>query len=79
MSVDVEQRIRERAYAIWQEEGCPKGREHDHWVRAEREIADASPAPTVPSAPVAKTRATKAGTPAGTGRKPRARKAAVTA
>jgi hypothetical protein len=30
--------IRERAYAIWEEEGRPAGREWDHWERASREI-----------------------------------------
>jgi hypothetical protein len=33
-----EQRIRERAFIIWEAEGCPSGREGDHWERAEREI-----------------------------------------
>jgi DNA-binding NtrC family response regulator len=36
---DREQRVRERAYAIWQREGCPSGRDQEHWRRAEREIA----------------------------------------
>jgi Protein of unknown function (DUF2934) len=36
--VDGEQAIRERAYAIWEEEGRPEGRHLDHWVRAEAEI-----------------------------------------
>jgi len=40
MSVDVEQRIRDRAYAIWLEEGCPHGRDTDHWSQAERAILD---------------------------------------
>jgi hypothetical protein len=31
---DSEQRIRERAYAIWEQEGRPGGREHVHWERA---------------------------------------------
>jgi hypothetical protein len=26
--------IRERAYFIWNREGCPDGRAHDHWVLA---------------------------------------------
>jgi hypothetical protein len=30
--------IRERAYAIWEEEGRPDGREWDHWERASREV-----------------------------------------
>ena len=34
-----EHRIRERAYAIWEREGRPEGREHEHWLRAEAEIA----------------------------------------
>lgn len=33
-----EQQIRERAYAIWEEEGRPDGRDLDHWHRAEAEI-----------------------------------------
>ena len=30
--------IRERAYAIWEQEGRPQGREWDHWVRAAGEV-----------------------------------------
>jgi hypothetical protein len=37
-----EQAIRERAYAIWEEEGRPEGRHLDHWLAAEAEI-DLSP------------------------------------
>jgi hypothetical protein len=33
-----EQAIRERAYAIWEEEGRPDARHLDHWLRAEAEI-----------------------------------------
>lgn len=33
-----EDRIRARAHAIWQEEGEPHSRDHDHWSRASREI-----------------------------------------
>ncbi|MFT3986737.1 DUF2934 domain-containing protein [Aestuariivirga sp.] len=29
-----EDRIREIAYAIWEEEGHPDGRHDDHWLRA---------------------------------------------
>jgi hypothetical protein len=29
-----ERRIRERAYRLWEEEGRPEGREHEHWTRA---------------------------------------------
>ena len=45
MSVDVEQRIRDRAYAIWLEEGRPHGRDADRWLQAERAIL--AEAPTV--------------------------------
>ncbi len=34
-----EHRVRDRAYEIWQAEGCPEGKEHEHWLRAEAEIA----------------------------------------
>ena len=32
------QQITERARAIWQAEGCPEGRDFDHWLQAEREL-----------------------------------------
>ncbi len=31
-----------RAYAIWESEGCPHGRDTEHWLRAERELAAGS-------------------------------------
>jgi hypothetical protein len=36
---DREHRIREIAYFIWLEEGCPNGRDHDHWQRASDRVA----------------------------------------
>ena len=33
-----EQRVRERAYEIWQYAGCPEGRSVEHWLQAEAEI-----------------------------------------
>jgi len=36
-----------RAYEIWQREGCPAGRDQEHWLRAEAELRAASPAPTI--------------------------------
>ena len=45
--------IRERAYAIWEEEGRPDGREWDHWERASREILS-RPMPTANGAAAAK-------------------------
>lgn len=32
-----EQTVRDRAYFIWEREGRPEGRAHDHWYRAVRE------------------------------------------
>jgi Protein of unknown function (DUF2934) len=36
---DVAERIRRRAYEIWEREGRPEGREQAHWEQAEREVA----------------------------------------
>ena len=35
---DLERRIQQRAYELWESEGRPQGREQDHWQQAEREI-----------------------------------------
>ena len=32
--------IRRRAHEIWLSEGCPHGRDHIHWVRAEAEFRE---------------------------------------
>jgi len=37
------QRVRDRAYTIWQEEGRPHGRDLAHWFQAEAEISPAFP------------------------------------
>lgn len=29
------EQIANRAYAIWQEQGCPDGRDMEHWIEAE--------------------------------------------
>ena len=34
-----EQRIRERAYALWEEAGCPEGRADEFWNLALQEIS----------------------------------------
>jgi hypothetical protein len=34
----VDDAIRQRAYEIWESEGRPEGREHEHWSRAEGEV-----------------------------------------
>ena len=94
MSQDVEHRIRERAYQIWQEQGCPEGSDHEHWFLAEQEVSAAAPpkaggkangrkppakkAAPAKAAPTKTARAGEAPKPAAES-KPRARKAAVTA
>ena len=37
---DYLRRVRLRAYLIWEREGSPEGREVEHWLQAEREIAN---------------------------------------
>jgi hypothetical protein len=39
MMDDLEERIRRRAYQLWQEEGCPEGRSDAHWDKAAELIA----------------------------------------
>ncbi len=36
------QAVAQRAYAIWEAEGRPDGREVDHWLRAEAEVSTAA-------------------------------------
>ena len=31
-------RIRERAYELWRQDGCPEGRAMDYWLRAEADL-----------------------------------------
>jgi hypothetical protein len=61
MERDREQRIRERAYQIWEREGKPQGRDAQHWQQAAAEVeaeaavsvgmADADPPPEEPQPP----------------------------
>lgn len=41
MTDDREHRLQQRAYAIWETEGCPEGRDRAHWEQAERELSAA--------------------------------------
>ena len=38
MGDDRQDRIRARAYEIWQQKGSPEGHENDHWKEAEQEL-----------------------------------------
>jgi hypothetical protein len=51
MSGDREQKIRERAHALWEAEGRPEGREHDHWREAERQVVAEEAEEGQPQAP----------------------------
>ena len=39
---DLEQAIRERAYGLWIESGCPNGNAEEHLLAAQREVLSAS-------------------------------------
>lgn len=78
--------IRARAYAIWEAEGCPEGRDEQHWQQAALELAQAEteanePAVQAPikrrrAAPTPSTPPSIAPEPAGTAVSPRKRKSA---
>ncbi len=59
---DREDRIREIAYFIWLEEGCPNGRDQDHWQRARArvELMEAAPSPMLAVKPPLKSAKSKA-------------------
>jgi hypothetical protein len=42
---DIEQRIRERAFHIWIEQGQPEGKDREHWEQAESELMAGIAAP----------------------------------
>src|SRR5689334_12089519 len=54
MADDRDQRIRDRAYQIWEREGRPEGRHDEHWRRAAEEIeAEARPKAATAAKPAA--------------------------
>lgn len=38
MEIDLEERIRQRAYELWEDTGQPEGGAEDFWLQAEGEI-----------------------------------------
>ena len=40
MDVELEARIRQRAYELWQVNGCADGHDMDYWLQAEQELTD---------------------------------------
>lgn len=52
MDFDFEAIVRDRAYALWEDEGRPHGRQEAHWAQACREVRAAmQPAPAPRAAP----------------------------
>jgi hypothetical protein len=47
ISDNVKREIEVRAYLIWEREGRPHGRQHEHWQLAEAEILGTAPAAKV--------------------------------
>ena len=39
--MDKDERIRQRAYELWYGQGCPHGRDQEHWEQAMREVEEA--------------------------------------
>lgn len=59
MGQDNDERIRQRAHAIWESEGRPEGRDADHWTRAQEELkselGDSTPSAEEPEPELAQT------------------------
>ncbi|MDA8253861.1 MAG: DUF2934 domain-containing protein [Rhodospirillales bacterium] len=53
---DTEQRIRERAYQLWQQAGCPDGRSEEFWSAARRELLGDEPTAMGPAEDAASSR-----------------------
>ncbi|MCB8838214.1 DUF2934 domain-containing protein [Aurantimonas sp. VKM B-3413] len=53
VKIDDAEAVRKLAYEIWEREGCPSGREHEHWAEANR--IHASRMPREPQQPIAAT------------------------
>jgi hypothetical protein len=51
MATSRDDRVRERAQAIWEREGRPEGKHEEHWRRAIEEIDRESAGPFADSAP----------------------------
>lgn len=52
MTDEREQKIRAKAYELWEAAGRPEGREREHWAEAERLVdAEASPGAATPVKP----------------------------
>ncbi len=68
ISENTRREIQVRAYQIWEREGRPQGRQHEHWLMAETEILGVTPgkkaartSPGGPKSSTAESTATTAG------------------
>ena len=63
--MNTEDAIRQRSYLIWKQEGCPEGRNLEHWLKAKAELAaerkTSSKAPRAARAPAARKRTASSG------------------
>ena len=51
MGADRNDLIRQRAYAIWEQEGRPHGKDEEHWRRASEEMHGLEDAPKIVKEP----------------------------
>jgi hypothetical protein len=51
MDTDRNELIKQRAYAIWEQEGRPHGRDEEHWKRALQEMHGLEDAPKIVKKP----------------------------
>jgi hypothetical protein len=71
MTDDRQDRIRQRAHAIWENRGRPHGHDREHWDQATREVdAEDATAKTKKPARVATTSKPKAAAKTSTAKKP---------
>jgi len=64
MQQDRESQVRQRAHAIWLEEGMPEGQSEQHWNRAESEIGTDEASATITPASESEAADPEAATPA---------------
>lgn len=47
METEFWEAVRQRAHALWLEEGCPEGKSDQHWQQAQRDVLASAPAASV--------------------------------
>jgi len=74
MNTEIDERIRQYAYALWEAAGRPLGRDLDYWLQAEKEALDKKTAPAGMTASPGKKKTAKS-TASGKGKTATAKKA----